>query len=70
MSIYDPRPAGPSAEVIAEDLSLSNEEATSWFTYRLGEEPGTLEADLLTETGEVEKTFKVRLAFEEVPASR
>lgn len=70
MTIHDPRPTdGPTAEILAEDLSLSNEEGLSWFAYRHGEEPDTILADLYTEDGRIEKTYTVRLTVEETPGS-
>lgn len=69
MSIEDPRPSAPSAGILAEDLSLSNEEALSWFTYRPGATPDTIEADLLTELGEVETTFTIQLVITPDPAA-
>lgn len=65
MTTDDPRPEAPSVASLAEDLTLSNQEGSSWFSYDLDDQ-GDLLVSLYTEVGEVEKTFRVRMEFEEL----
>lgn len=67
------KPRTLSVKDIAEDLSLSNEEGTSWFGYGLNrgdEEDGnddTLLVEMYGDTGDVEKRFIVSLTITEIP---
>lgn len=55
-----------SAEVIAEDLSLSNEEGTSWYGYAPGESEDTIRVEQYGETGEIVARYVVTLSIEEI----
>lgn len=65
MSTDDPRPSSLTIEQVAEDLSLSNMEGTSWFLYRHDEGEDYLLADLYDETGNITRTFEVRISVKE-----
>lgn len=65
MSLNDPRPTAPSAEILAEDLEHSNEASYSWFDYKLSDDKTTLIAHLYDDEGDVEKTFTIHLTVEE-----
>ena len=65
MSAADARPDTPTAAILAEHLSLSNEHGQSWFTYELGDQPATIRASLYDSDGNVEKAFTIWLDIEE-----
>lgn len=68
MSTDDPRPEILSAANIAEDLSLSNEEGTSWFGYDFDHERNILLVELYGDEGEILKRFDVAMTITEVDA--
>lgn len=49
---------------IAEDLSLSNDEGTSWYGYELGVIPDSLFVKEYGDEGEVVGTYVVRCTIE------
>lgn len=61
----DPRPEFLTAEQIAEDLTLSNEEGNSWFGYSW--EDGNFYAVLYGDEGEILKRFHITVEAVEVP---
>lgn len=63
-TLDDPRPEFLTAEQIAADLSLSNEEGHSWFGYSW--EDGNLYAVLYGDEGQILKRFRVTIEAEEV----
>jgi hypothetical protein len=62
----DPRPETITVEQIATDLTLSNEEGSSWFGYGYDEEAGVLLCELYSENGQIIKTFAATITFEEI----
>jgi hypothetical protein len=65
-SIDGPRPSSFTTEHLAEDLSLSNAEASSWFGYEYNAGLDALEVDLYAVEGEVIRTFIVTIEIKEV----
>lgn len=61
----DDRPEFLTAEQIAADLSLSNEEGHSWFGYSYENEQFT--AVLYNDEGQIIKRFNVNVDIEELP---
>ena len=60
----DPRPDRITVEQIATDLSLSNEEATSWFWYGYDKDTDTILVELYGDEGQIvklESCFRERL---------
>lgn len=51
---------------IAEDLSLSNDEGTSWYGYELGVVPDSLFVKEYDDKGEVVATYLVRCTIEKL----
>lgn len=59
------RPDGPSIEQIASDLTLSNEEGTSWFGYGYDEQSDALKIEMYGDEGEILKTYTAILTITE-----
>lgn len=60
------RPDFPTVEQIADDLDLSNQEGGSWFGYAHDPDSDTLMIELYADSGEILKTFRASISFEEV----
>lgn len=58
-----------SAEVIAEDLSLSNEEGTSWYGYAPGLTDDTIRVEQYGDEGKVVARYVVTLSIERIEVS-
>jgi len=63
---YDPRPETLTAEQIAVDLTLSNEEGSSMFGYGFNHEGGFLEVEMYGDEGQIIKSYAVTMNIEEI----
>jgi len=54
-----------SAEVIAEDLELSNAEGASWYGYQIGAEPNTILAQQYGDEGDIVATYTITISIKE-----
>ena len=61
----DARPEEFSTEQLAEDLTISNEEGTSWFGYDYDPATNDLLVDMYGDDGSVIRKFRATLAIVE-----
>ncbi|WP_156322583.1 hypothetical protein [Leucobacter musarum] len=61
----DQEPTQPTVKTLAEDLTFANE-LGGWCGYGFDEESGALTVELYGNDGEIKKTYRAHVTFEEV----